>query len=250
MSLVQIKSNLKELNLLGIMEDFDVVINQLNKNAITAIEAIDMLLQKEKEVRNTKSIRYKLMRSKIRKGASIEDYDHYHERKLNKDQFRELITLNWCKQGQGLIIVGPTGIGKTYLARALGQLACEKHITTLFSSITEFLEEESLARAHGKFLEFRERYIRPQLLILDDFGMRKLNAIEAEDLREIIEQRSYGKSTLLTTQLPFKHWGEVIGDPIILEALIDRLEKPSHVLQLDGSSYREKLKAKNNSGIH
>ena len=111
-------------------------------------------------------------------------------------------------------------------------------------SITDFLEHQSIARACNGYLKFREKLVQPELLILDDFGTRKFTAQEAEDLRDIIEQRSYGKSTVITTQLPTEHWGEIIGDEIILDALVDRLEPPGLVIKLSGDSYRPKLNKK------
>ena len=167
------------------------------------------------------------LRSKIRKGASLEDFDLSLQRGLTQADLRSLAKLEWCEPGRPVIFIGPTGIGKSYLARALGLLACERGKTSLFLPITDFLENLSAARATNGYLKFRERLVRTDVLILDDLGMRKFTSQEAEDLRDIIEHRSYGKSTLITTQLPVNHWGEVIGDEIILDALVDRLEPQS-----------------------
>ena len=111
-------------------------------------------------------------------------------------------------------------------------------------AITDFLEHQAIARGCNGYLKFRDRLTRPDLLILDDFGMRKFNSQEAEDLRDILEHRSYGKSTLVTTQLPVDHWGEVIGDQIILDALVERLEPAGLVIKFKGPGYREKMKPK------
>ena len=140
-----------------------------------------------------------------------------------------------------MIVIGPTGVGKSYLARALGLLACERGKTSLFVTLTDFLEGLAIARACNGYLKFRGRLVRTDVLILDDLGMRKLTSQEAEDLRDIIELRSYGKSTLITTQLPVDHWSEVIGDEIILDALVDRLEPPGIVIKMKGDSYRVRL---------
>ena len=113
--------------------------------------------------------------------------------------------------GERLIIIGPTGVGKSYLARSLGLLACERGKTSLFISITDFIENQEIARACNGYLKFRASLVRPDVLVLDDLGMRKFTSQEAEDLRDVIEQRSYGKSTIITSQLPFDHWSEVLG---------------------------------------
>ena len=137
-------------------------------------------------------------------------------------------------------LVGETGVGKTFLAQAAGLHACENGKSTLFLSMSHFIEQQALARSTGSYLKFREKMIRPDLLVLDDFGMRKFTAMEAEDLREIVEERSYGKSTLLTTQLPTSHWAEVIPDPVLSEAIKDRFEGPGLVITITGESYRAK----------
>lgn len=121
-------------------------------------------------------------------------------------------------------------------------MACERGKTSLFMSVTDFLENQSLARATNTYLKFRERLTRPDLLIFDDFGMRKFSSQEAEDLRDVIEHRSDGKSNLITTQLPVDHWGEVIGDEIILDALVDRIEPPGVTIKFKGPSYRPKIR--------
>ena len=134
--------------------------------------------------------------------------------------------------------MGPTGIGKSYLARALGLLACERGKTALFLSVTDFLEHQVIARSSNSYLKFRASLVRPDVLILDDLGMRKFSAQEAEDLRDVIEHRSYGKATVITTQLPADHWSEVMGDEIIRDALIERLQPDANTLLLKGPGYR------------
>ena len=110
--------------------------------------------------------------------------------------------------------------------------------------MNHFLEQQAEARASGTYLRFRDRMIRPDLLALDDFGMKKLTAVEAEDLREILEERSYGKSTLVTTQLPVTHWAEVIPDPVLAEAIRDRMDGPALHFVIKGESYRKVVVAK------
>jgi DNA replication protein DnaC len=232
---------MSEMNLSGMLSVLESVLDRHQKGDLHFLEALDDLLEHEWETRRARATKTRVSRSKIRKGASLEEYDFSLNRGLNKADVRSLGKLEWCDQGKPFILIGPTGIGKTYLARAFGLLACEQGKTSLFMSITDFLEHQAIARGTNTYLKFRERLTRPDLLIFDDFGLRKFTAQEAEDLRDIIDHRSYGKSTLITTQLPVKHWGEVIGDQIILDGLIDRLEPPGIVISLNGPSYREKI---------
>ncbi len=145
----------------------EAVLTKLQGGEIDALEAIDELLDRESRYRQERATTTRVSRSKIRKGASLEEYDLTLNRGITKTELRELATLDWCTQGKPLLLIGPTGIGKTYIARSLGLLACEKGKTSLFMTTTDFLENQSIARATNTYLKFRERLTRPDLLIVD-----------------------------------------------------------------------------------
>lgn len=230
-----------EMNFNGMLQIIESVIDQTQRGELHLTEALDRLLETEWRYRQSKAIATRKVRSKIRKGASLEDFDLSLQRGITKADLRQLSQMEWCTQGKPVIFIGPTGIGKSYLARSLGLLACDHGRMSLFLTITDFLENLSIARACNGYLKFREKLVRPDVLILDDLGLRKFNSQEAEDLRDIIEHRSYGKSTIITTQLPVDHWAEVIADEPILDALVDRLEPPGIVYKMKGPSYRPKI---------
>ncbi|MDB6088373.1 MAG: hypothetical protein JWN85_1157 [Gammaproteobacteria bacterium] len=123
-------------------------------------------------------------------------------------------------------------------AQATGLHACACGKSVLYMTVTTWLENVALARSSGTYLRYRDKIAKPDVLILDDMGMRKLSATEAQDLCEILEERTIGKSTVFTTQLPLDHGSEVIGDPVIADAIRDRLEHAALVIQITGESYR------------
>lgn len=231
---------MQELRLHGMATMLDKTIEDAKKDDWTTEELIDALLQAEAEFRDRRKIQNRIRASKVKHQASFEDYDFTTKRSLTKAQLKEIYSLKWLHEGRPLVLVGQTGVGKSFLAQATGLHACQNGKSALFLSASHFLEQVALARATGTYLKFRERMIRPDLLVLDDFGMRKFTAMEAEDLREICEERSYGKSTLITTQLPISHWPEVLPDPVLAEAIKDRFEGPGLVITITGESYRTK----------
>ena len=149
-----------------------------------------------------------------------------------------MCSLHWLSDARPVLLIGQTGVGKTFLAQALGLHACAKGKSVLYMTFTTWLENLALARSAGTYLKFRDKCAKPDAVILDDFGMRKLTATEAQDLCEILEERSIAKSTIFTTQLPLDHWSEVIADPVIADAIRDRLQHSALTINSTGESYR------------
>ena len=239
MSLTQVKALMLELKLTGMANLSDRLIADAKKQNLTFEETLDVLLQAEADHRRRRRALHRIKLSRLKASASFEDFDPHAKRSLTKTELREIMSLKWLQDSRPLVLIGQTGVGKTYLAQAAGLKACQEGHTVLFQSVTHWLEQQANARVLGSYLKFRDKMIRPNLLILDDFGMRKFTALEAEDFRDILEERSYGKSTLLTTQLPLDHWSEVIPDPVLSEAITDRLEGPAMIYKITGDSYRK-----------
>ena len=176
--------------------------------------------------------------SKLTQKPLLEDFDSAVGRTITKSQVRDLYELSWLENKRSMVIIGPTGVGKTFLAQALGTHCCAHRITTLFVDMSQYLEELNLARATSSYLKYLKKLARPQLLIFDDFGLRKLSTDQANDLCDLLKAR-IEKSTIITTQLPIKNWQEAIEDPVIADTIIDRVIHTSLVLDYKGPTYRE-----------
>ena len=242
MSIAQLKNLCLEMKLQGFLLSLDQTLKEASDEAWSPPEILDTLLQAEHDFREQRKTQTRIKSSRLKQKASLEDFDFSAKRNLNKSQIKDLYSLQWLRQGRPLLIMGQTGVGKTFLAEALGLQACRNQCTTLFLSMSSLIENLILSRTSGSYLKFRDKISKPQLLIIDDFGLKKLTTTEAHDLCEILEERSTEKSTVITTQLPLSHWKEVIPDPVIADAIIDRLIHAAIKLTITGESYR-KVKA-------
>jgi len=249
MGTTQVKSLMHEMKLSGMADIIDKTASCATSEGWSFFEFIDVLLQAENESRNRRRTESRIKAAKIRRTASFEDYDFTAKRSLTKAQLKEIQNLKWLEDGRPLVLIGQTGVGKTFLAHAAGLHACQAGKTVVCLSTTTFLEQLMLARTTNSYLKFKERLTKPDLIVLDDFGMRKFTAVEAEDLREILEERSYGKATLITTQLPLDHWAEVLPDPVLAEAIVDRIDGMALKIKITGESYRPIKGKKLDSGV-
>lgn len=243
MSAVQIKNLMSEMKLAGMAGAMEKTLADATQDAWSYTEVLDVLLQAESDHRDDRRAKSRIKASKLKVVASFEDFDFAANRSITKTQIKEIYGLKWVEQGRPLLLIGQTGVGKTYLAQATGLHACGQGKSVLFMTISTWLENVMLARSTGSYLKFRDRVAKPDLLILDDFGMRKFSSLEAQDLCEILEERSVGKATVITTQLPLDHWQEVLPDPIIADGILDRLRHAAIQVKITGESYRQ-VKAK------
>jgi len=203
-------------------------------------ERLGILLDREQAVRETRRMKTRLRKAKLRQDGCVEDIDFRHSRGLDKSLVTRLADCQWIRKHNNLIITGPTGVGKTYLACAFAQKACREGLSALYLRTTKLFEDLSLAKGDGRYLKLLTSYARTDLLVLDDYGLLELNQEQRHDLLEILEDRHGLKSTLVTSQLPVEHWHEQIGDPTLADAILDRLVHSAHKMQLKGDSMRKK----------
>ena len=238
MSTAIAKNMMAEMKLLGMLAAFDQAVNDATRDQSSYSEIIDVLLQAEADYRQERKAGLRVKAARFTLRPAFQDIDFTASRSITKTQIKELYSLQWLNEARPVLLIGQTGVGKTFIAQAAGLHVCATGRSVLFMTLTTWLENLSLARASGTYLRYRDKIAKPDLIIIDDFGMRKLSATEGQDLCELLEERSINKSTLFTTQLPLDHWSEVIGDPVITDAIRDRLEHSALQIHITGESYR------------
>jgi DNA replication protein DnaC len=243
-SIVNLLQQLQELNLIGMANVIETDLTVATKQDWNHEELISKLLQSEKTYRDDKYIEKKIKTAHFKRNAFLEDFDMNVKRGVSKAQLQDLMNLKWLEVARPIIFIGQTGMGKSYLAEALGRYACSRRKTVLFKESTELFLMIAEARRLNRYLTTRKRLASFDILIIDDFGMRKLSSTEAQDLKELLEIRSIGKSTFFTTQLPLNHWNEVIEDIVILEAIVDLVEHSSIKIEMKGEKTYREIKAK------
>ena len=204
-------------------------------------ELINLLLEDERLQRQEAAAKRMLARARFRNRCTLEEWDATFDRGMPTAKLKELASLRFFHNKENLILEGNTGVGKTHLATAIGERLCSGGYSSLFISASMLFEEVAAERAAGRYLKFIDKMVKIQALILDDFGLKTYRHEDATTLLEILERR-YGKgSVIITSQVSPKGWNKLFEDPVIAEAIVDRLKNPSTQIKLTGPSYRERL---------
>jgi len=231
---------LRSLKLDGMAEAFAELETRDGTADLTRAEWLGLLIDRESASRDTKRFQARMRTARLRHvGACPEDVDYRARRGLDKALFQELLTGKWIANRRNLIITGPCGVGKTWLACALTQAARRNGITALYKRLPRLLDELELAHGDGRFPRLFRSLTKTQILILDDWGPDRLTASQRRDLMEIVEDRYQAGSTIITSQLPLSTWHEVIGEPTFADAILDRIVHNAHRLELSGQSLRK-----------
>ena len=204
-------------------------------------EWLALLLDREATERSNRRLVARLRHARLRQRATVEDIDWRAPRGLDRSLVQRLIAGDWIAAPQNLIIEGPTGIGKSWLACALGHQACRDNQSVLYQRVPKLFPDLALARADGRYPRMMKRLGKVRLLILEDWGLEPFAAEHRRDLLEIVEERCGRGATLITSQVPVDKWHAIIGEPTVADAILDRIVHNAHRLKLKGDSLRRKL---------
>jgi len=231
---------LKALNLDGMADAFVELQNQAQAAELSHAEWLALLLDREMANRNARRFQIRLRSGKLRHSqAAIEDVDYRTPRRLDKALFQQLTTSKWIAEHRNLLVTGPCGIGKSWLACALAQKACREGYTVVYARVPRLFADLELAHGDGRFTRLFRTLVKADLLVLDDWGPDRLTASQRRDLMEIVEDRHGNGSMLITSQLPRDKWHDVIGEPTFADAILDRIVHNAYRLELDGPSMRK-----------
>lgn len=201
---------------------------------------LGLLVDREVTERNDRRMTTRLRQAKLKQSACIEDIDFKSLRGLDKALVLDLAQCQWIKRQLNVLITGPTGVGKSWIACALAQKACREGFTALYLRLHRLLQELPIAKGDGSYTKLLARLAKIDVLILDDWGLAKMTAENRRDLLEILEDRHDSRSTIITSQLPIDQWHEVIGDPTLADAIMDRIVHNAYKINLKGESMRKR----------
>lgn len=231
---------LQSLRLSGMAEKWVSLFETRQVDRLTLADGLQLLIQAEKDTRNCNRINRLLKNAAVPYPALVEEIDTDPKRGIEASLVEQLAKCDFIRDGHSVIITGATGTGKSYLATALGDRACRSGMTVAYFNMQRLLERLDLERLQGHAITFLDRLAKTDLLILDDFGMKKLQGQQQNDFEQLVDDRYRKKGLIITSQLPVKDWYDVIGNPLIAEACLDRLVHKSTRIQLNGESLRKK----------
>jgi len=233
-------NKMSNMKLHGMLRSYQTMLDSNQHQDMTQDEFINILIQSEWEERENKKICRHLRLARFRYGASIEEINFAKNRGLDKTQLMRLADTGFITRKENILITGATGVGKSYLASALGHQACHAGYKTLYFNTQKLFSRLKMLKADGSFSREIGRIEKYDLLILDDFGLAPLDNVARMFLLEIIEDRHGRKSTIIASQLPVAKWYEVIGESTVADAILDRMVHTAHRIELKGDSLRKK----------
>ncbi len=234
----QTLDKMSAMKLSGMADAFQQQLRAGEHARLSFEERLGLLIDSEWSVREQRKLTRRLRVAKLRYQASLEDVNFKHPRSLDRQQVLSLGSCEWVQSRHNLVIMGPTGIGKSYLACAFVERACRRGFSASYLRLPRLLQQLAVARGDGSYERVLARLAKLDLLAIDDWLLAPLRDGERRDLIEVIEDRSERASTLIASQLPSKNWHAVIGDPNLADSICDRLLHNAHRIELKGPSIR------------
>ena len=236
----QTVTRMKEMKFYGMLRAFQTSLESGRINDLTADETIAHLIDEEWDDRHNRKIARSMTNARFRYKASIEQMLFDTDRGIDKNQVMRLAECTFIDKKENVLVTGSTGIGKSYLASAIGQQSCMLGYRVMYLNASKLFSKLKIAKADGSYINEIAKIERQHLIILDDFGIQPLDAQSRAMFMEIIEDRHQKASTIITSQVPVVKWHEVIGEQTIADAILDRLIHNAHRLELKGESLRKK----------
>lgn len=239
----EIVTKMKQMRLLGMAKAFGLTLESGKNEKFTPDEMITHLVESEWDERYNRKLDRAVFAARFRYKASIEQIN-YEENRMDKNQVLRLADCEFINRKENIIITGSTGIGKSYIASAIGHQACSLGYRVLYQHSTKLFGRMKIAKADGSYLKELARIERQHILLIDDFGIQPLDAQSRSVLMEIIEDRHGKSSTIITSQIPVNKWHEIIGEQTIADAILDRIVHDAHRIEMKGESLRKKNRLK------
>lgn len=236
----QLAGQLRQLRLSGMLETLEARNRQAIDDKWSYLEFLTRIFEDEVERRAQKQLRLRMRRGALNTTKTLEGFDFTFNPNLNRQQILELASCGFIRQKRNLLLCGPTGVGKSHLAQALGQEAARQSLDVLFTSVQKMLQSLNGGRADNSWERRMSSYLRPDLLILDDFGLKSVQPPGPEDLYDVINERYERGSILLTSNRAPNEWADLFLDPLLASAGLDRLLDRAEVVIIRGPSFRSK----------